>query len=67
VAYVNGVRSSGTLTNGVSQDFDITGGNDDLKIILTSGSNNLHQGVVEIHQVNGQYMSGIVWDTYSAD
>jgi hypothetical protein len=67
VAYVNGLRSNGSLLNNGTKDFDINGGNDDLKIIITSGVNNLHQGVVEIHQINGEYMSGIVWDTYSSD
>jgi hypothetical protein len=67
VAYVNGVRSNGSLLINETKDFNINGGNDDLKIIITSSVNNLHQGVVEIHQVNGEYMSGIVWDTYSAN
>jgi hypothetical protein len=67
VAYVNGVRSNGSLLNNGTKDFDLNGGNDDLKLIITSSVNNLHQGVVEIHQVNGEYMSGIVWDTFSSD
>jgi len=66
VAYHNGTRSWGTLNSGNTVTWDLVTG-DDLKIILTPSLNNFNMGIIEIYDMNGQYMSGIVWDSYSGD
>ncbi|MDD3878093.1 MAG: hypothetical protein PHT69_15850 [Bacteroidales bacterium] len=67
IAYLNGTRTSGTLTIGNSTFWTVGSGNDDLKITITPISNDMNVGTVELHQVNGSWTSGLVWDTFSAD
>jgi hypothetical protein len=67
VAYLNGIRSTGTLGSGGSTVFNFGTGVEDLKIIITPSMNDMNMGIIELHQVNGGWTSGIVWDTFSAD
>jgi hypothetical protein len=65
-AYKNGARTNGTLINGGTVYWDLSTG-DDLRIIITPSISDFNIGNIQIQDMNGQYMSGIVWDTYSAD
>ncbi len=67
IAYLNGTRTSGTLLPGGSVYWDFPSTNDDLKIIISPSVNNMNFGIVEFHEMNKPWTSGIVWDTYSPD
>jgi len=67
IAYLNGTRTSGTLSSSGTVYWDFPSTNDDLKIIISPLTNNMNFGIVEFHEMNKPWTSGMVWDTYSAD
>ncbi|MCX6230313.1 MAG: hypothetical protein NTZ33_02100 [Bacteroidetes bacterium] len=68
IAYLNGVRTSGSLPNtGNTKTWDMGADNNDLKIIITAQVNNLDMGIVEIHRVNTQWTAATIIDSFSAN